>query len=317
MCDLQLGAHLRGRREHPGERLLVGADDGVVRVHHVEGHLARVGVDQHLDRVADVVEVGRQAARGGHGAGVGVLGVGVVVRRGVRVLDPVDLTVEQDRIGIRVEAQERRGLRHPGLHPPVEHQPRVAGDLAGDEQVQVVEPDGEHGLLEERGELDPAVARVMGLDVGAVGQLEVDLGLLGVRHHVAAVVQPEVDRRLGDRGQAAVGLRWDPAHRELRVAVAVVGLAGETDHPVAVGVLEGGVDPGRRREVLVVDLPDAHHHRGLHPVHRVAVDRQGVELVVRADVLQLVVGRLGLERVPEPYVGQGVGVGRQLGGRQG
>ena len=52
-------------------------------------------------------------------------------------------------------------------------------------------------------------------------------------------------------------------------------------------------------------------------VDLVPVDGQRVELVVGADVLEFVVGRLGLGRVPQPDVGQGVAVGRQLRGGQG
>ena len=107
------------------------------------------------------------------------------------------------------------------------------------------------------------------------------------------------------------------AHGELGVAVAGGGVGRRDDHAVAVGVLERGVDPRRGRQVAVVDLPHPHDHRGLDAVDLVAVDGQGVELVVGADVLQLVVGGLGLGRVPQPDVGQGVAVGRQLGGGEG
>ncbi len=232
-CVLQVGAHLRRRGEHPGEGLLVGPDDRVARVHDVEGHLAGVGVDQHLDRVADVVEGLVEAAARGQGAGVGVLGVGVVVGGGVGVLDPVDLPVEQHRIRVGVEAEERCRLGHPGLHAPVEHQPRLVGDLVGDDQVDVAEPDGEHGLVEEVGQLHPAVAGVVGLDVGPVGQLEVDLGLLGVGHHVAGVVEPEVDRRLGHRRAVRCwtpGARRPTANCGLPPSLVAV-LAGETIIP--------------------------------------------------------------------------------------
>ena len=231
-CVAQVGRHLRGRREHPRERLLVRLDDGVVRVHHVERHLAGVGVDDDLDRVAHVVEVGVQAAALRHRAGVGVLRVGVVVRRRVGVLHPVDVPADQDRVRVGVEVEERRRLGHPGLHAAVEHETRVVGDLARDEEVDVVEADGEHHLLEEGRELDPAVTLVVGFDVGAVGQLVVDLGLLGVGHHVPGVVEAEVDRRLGDRRAAR---RWRSAARSPRRTGGrrsdVSTLAGETIMP--------------------------------------------------------------------------------------
>ena len=219
-CWRRAGAHLGRRGEHPAEGLLVRLDDGVLRIHHVEGHLAGVGVDQHLDRVADVVEVLVEPAAAGQGAGVGVLRIGIVVAGGVGVLDPVDVPVEQHRVGIGVEAEEGSGLGHPGLYAPIEHQSGLIGDLIGDEQVDVTEPDGEHHLVEEVRQLHPAVALVVGLDVGPVGQLEVDLGLFGVGHHVAGVVEPEVDGWLGHRGQPAVGDRRHVAHGELGVAVA-------------------------------------------------------------------------------------------------
>ena len=49
----------------------------------------------------------------------------------------------------------------------------------------------------------PPRARVVALDVGVVAALVVDLGLLGVGHHVAGVAQREVDVGLGDLGQPA------------------------------------------------------------------------------------------------------------------
>ena len=56
---LELAGHLRQRHEHVGEGRRVRLQDRVVRVGVVEGHLPRVGVDDHLDRVAHVVVAAR------------------------------------------------------------------------------------------------------------------------------------------------------------------------------------------------------------------------------------------------------------------
>ena len=106
--------HARERREHAGEDLLVGADDGVGRVGDVELHRAVERVDHDLDRVADVVD-----------AAVG-LRVRVAVGRRVGVGDPVQLAVGDHHVGVLVERQEgRRGVQ--ALHDVVAQDDAAAG----------------------------------------------------------------------------------------------------------------------------------------------------------------------------------------------
>ena len=202
--------HLGDGGEHPGEDLLPGLEDGVLRLrqggHVVELHLSRVGVHHHLDRVADVVEVLVQAAVDRKGGGVDVLGVGVVVAGGVGVENPVDLAVGKNRIGIGVVAQEGcRLLGHLG-DVADEHQPRLVGHQVGDEKVEIAEADGEGGLDEEVAQLDAARSLCRSWSPGSGSRWPDSRSpVAGVGQDVVGVARaadPEVDAGLGDLGRA-------------------------------------------------------------------------------------------------------------------
>ena len=75
---------------------------GSLIIHDIEGDRAVVGIDDHLDRVANVVDPVAER-----------LAVGIAVARRIGVHDPVELAViAHDDIGILVEGQERRQQRH-------------------------------------------------------------------------------------------------------------------------------------------------------------------------------------------------------------
>ena len=174
---VQLRAQLRQGDEHVGERGRVRLQDRVLRVGVVEGHLPRVGVDDDLDRVADVVVAGRQVAPDGHLLAARVLRVGVVGRRRVPVDHPVDVPVVDHGVGVVIEGEERRRLLRHGHRVADEHDARLVRDLARDQQVEVAQPQGESRPGEDGGELDATAALVVALDAGAV-LLVVHLGLL-------------------------------------------------------------------------------------------------------------------------------------------
>ena len=255
----QLGLHQVAVGEHAGEGLGVGLHDGVVGVDDVEGHLAVVGVDDDLHRVAHVVEPGPvEVAAGGDPGRVRPLGVREATGGGVGVVDPLDLAVEQHRVGVGVEAEEGGRLAHPFVDVADVDRPRLGGHQAGDERVHVAEAQGQRRPPHEGVHPHPAVAGVDGGVVGAVGVGVVDLLLLGLDDGVAVDALAVVDRRLPQRGLAR---RGQVLQAEVGVAVGRHAGAGGEDRAVAVGVDEVLVDPRLGRDAGDVEL--AHRHQGL------------------------------------------------------
>ena len=169
-------------------------------VHHEEVHLARIGVDHHLDRVAHVVERRVETAVAGKPVGVGVLGVRIVVGGRIGVEHPVHLLVEHHGVGIRVELQERGGLLgHLDDVAVVDHLRRRL-DLAGQEKVEVAEAQGEGTPAHQApGAHSPTTRVTVGDLLAGVGVLVVQLGSLRVRDDEARRVRalPVVDLRAG------------------------------------------------------------------------------------------------------------------------
>ena len=156
----EVGRHRVERLEQGREDPLVRPDDRVGRVGDVERHLAGVGVHDDLDAVADVVErrVAQSGSRRQRGR-IEPLGVREPVARRVGILD-VDqpAVVGHDQVGVLVEAQERRDPRQPIGQRPMEQELAVGGHLVADEQVEVLEAQGEEEARERRVELDPGGA---------------------------------------------------------------------------------------------------------------------------------------------------------------
>src|ERR1019366_3122681 len=95
----QIGRHGGGRQKQVGEKVLVGADDGVGGCEDVQVRFAVVGVHGGFDGVADVVD-GADVS-GVHGARIGVR-----VGGGVAVHDPHQapgIGDHQVRIGVPFE----------------------------------------------------------------------------------------------------------------------------------------------------------------------------------------------------------------------
>ena len=157
-----------------GKALPVGLQDRVGRVDDVEVDGAVVGVDDDLDGVADVVEpvievgalepVDRRPLR-----------VRVPVRRRVGVEDPLDATVDDDRIRVLVEGQERRQRTGPVVDVAHVVDATVGPQVPGEHGVEVAEAESEGGPPEERADADPVGTAVGRGDVLAVVGLEVRL----------------------------------------------------------------------------------------------------------------------------------------------
>ena len=225
--------HRRGRLEEGGEGRRVCLDQGIFRVHHVEGRHAFVGVDDHLHGVADVVDV----------VALKWLRLRVRVRRGRRVSvhDPVQAAVDRDDVGVRVERQERRELLDAVADvAPVQHQ-RLVGDLARDEQAEVAE------LQRPQRSVDAVHwhsvrAGVAREDVLAALRV-VELARGGRREDIVSVGRAdlaEVDRGLGDLDSSG---RRQVLYDIVRQALADHGVDGARGHAVSVGVGQALVEP--------------------------------------------------------------------------
>ena len=134
----QTGRHLRLRREQIRERLAPRLDDRIVVVPDVERDRALIRVDGGLDRVPHIVEVVAQTV-----LTTRRLRVGVHARGRVAVEHPDGLVPEHDRIGVTVEAEERRELGDACLDVTVHQQLGARVDLAREQQVEVTELEGE------------------------------------------------------------------------------------------------------------------------------------------------------------------------------
>ena len=304
----QVGRHLRDVLEQLREGLLVGLDDRVGLVDHVEVDGAVVGVDRYLHRVAYVVEVGVEPASR-RLLRVNRLRVRVVVRRRVRVEHPLDPAVDDDRVRVGVVLEERCDGLHPLLDVSDVDDPRVVRDLARDEQVPVAEAERERGLAEEARHLHAGLALVRrGLGgAAAVGRLL--LGDLRVNDRVAADALAEVHAGVlrVDAVREFAGGR-DPRQHVARL-IGVDRVRGRGNRAVTVRVDEVLAGPGVVGEVGEVELT----HRGQNRLGRlvpdlVAIDIDVTERIERRDLL------LHLERVLR---GQGVVETRVVEGRLG
>ena len=120
------------------------ADDGVLLVDDVVGDRAVVRVSHDLHTVADVVEAaagerGRAEAQRGE-----VLAVGIAVARRERVVDPVQLPIRDDEIGVRVVLEERGDRSLARDDRAAEQDLALRIDLVRHEEVgEIAEPERE------------------------------------------------------------------------------------------------------------------------------------------------------------------------------
>ena len=119
---LQLLRHRRQRLEEPGEAALVGGGDRVGGIHHVQVHRPVVGIDDDLDRIADIVQ-----PQLWEGPGVGERGT-----RGVGILHPHEPPRTDHHIGVVVQTEERGNRPHAVLDGAAHHDPAVSGDIVAE-----------------------------------------------------------------------------------------------------------------------------------------------------------------------------------------
>ena len=173
----------RERLELAGEDLLPGLEHRILGIPGIQIHRAVVGIDRSLDGVADVVGLlGAQAldslrAQGGRvlgdGTQVHLLGVGVGVRGGVAVDDPLDPAIHHSRVDATVQGQIGGDLGHALLGRAVVEDLRVGGDAVREEDLVGSKADGVEDPGQEVAHRGAAVAlEGVGGSLGAGGIVE-------------------------------------------------------------------------------------------------------------------------------------------------
>ena len=191
----QVVGHLGDRTEKAPEGTLVDLDDRIVGISHVEGDPAVEGVDDGLDRVADIVEAGPKAAVRRKFPDRRLLGIGEAVGRRVAVDQVDDPALMEHRVRVGIEPQEGRQLLDPFPYVTDVDDPRIAGDEVRDHRFELAEPEGERCPSKERthGHASPAtdvrIADLQGLLV-LVGV--VDLVSAGPDDGIAIEVLPDI-----------------------------------------------------------------------------------------------------------------------------
>src|ERR1700730_18548668 len=143
---LQVLGNGRQWLEEPREDALVGRGDRVRGICHVKCYRPVVGVDDGFDRIADVIEL--QAGK--------CLGVWEIATRRISILHPEEPALTGPQVGALAEAAESGDGPHPLLNGTAEHDPTVAGDIAGKQQVRVLEIPREEGSASDGADGDPA-----------------------------------------------------------------------------------------------------------------------------------------------------------------
>ena len=300
----QVRGDLALRQHRSRERLLPGLQDRVVLVPLVELDAAVVGVDDGLDRVADVVDVriglghhvgalGRRLRVGGDRVQADPLRVRVGVRGRVAVHDPDDASVHDRGIRVAVHLEPRCGLLHPLPGGPVVDDLGLGVHPVRQQDVDVAELRRVEQSVPQAADVHPTLALVRVrrrvAAVAATGGVQLDRRAArgGADDGVAGLDLTEVDPRLV---LVDLALRRDVPDDPLGLATGLALVAVRRDHAVAVGVDGAQVVPVLALDAGDVHLPHRHHGVGLGAVDGVAVHVQGVgELVVATDLLELLV----------------------------
>jgi len=148
--------------EQIGERLAPRRNDRVVRIHHVERHVARERINDGFHTVAHVVKRRIESAARRELVDVRLLGVRVPVADGVRVEHPTNGAVNHHRVRVGVVAQERCKARDTLGHVAIVDDARLRRDEARAEQVVFVVFDRISDPTQRRRKLHAAGRRLLG-----------------------------------------------------------------------------------------------------------------------------------------------------------
>ena len=292
------------RREQAGEGPAERRGDRVARIDHVVGGGAVVGVDDHLDAVADVVDA------------AGALRVGIAIAGRVGVLDPEQPALVDRQVRIGVVVEERRDQADALGDAAVIEDAALGGQIVRQQRLHRSEAQREQQLASERADADAARARVGREDVVLALRI-VELACLRLDEDVVVRQLAEVEARLGYR-QVDGGLRRQVADEQRRQAFAGDLVHRAERQAVAVREREVLVDPVAVRQRVGVQLARRQHDLPVLAVDHVAVVVDGDEVVVGPDLLDLAERVLERLVIPERHVAQGDRVGVEvLAGQRG
>ena len=316
--------HLVYRGHDVGESLHPGLENRILRIPLVQGDGAVVRIDDCLDRVAHVVElILRLKARWQIPRGARIARrirkrdtarIGVVIRCRVGVNDPLDASVDNDRVRILVNRQEGSDLLHAQRRVAIPQDARVGVHEIGQQQVRVLELGGKHESVEQRTHRHAAgtVVRICLLAGGAgviwVIKLDRRGALRGAHDAVEGRKLAEVHPRLIDL-QLTSGRNI--AFEEVGLTIAQCRVVVGRDEAIAVRVHGPVVGPVALTvgNAGKVDLTHGNHGTAVFATDVVSVDVETIiERVVAANLLQLVVGRRNKGRIKQANIRKGADV---------
>ena len=176
----------------------VDIENRVLWIHDVERHRAVIHVHDDLYRVADVIATLCRTARQR-------LRVGVAIRDGIGVLNPIKFAVAHYSIRVLVEQQEWRDLRHAFLDTPPDLNSALWREIRGEQNIHVFLCPGKQEPLPNAVQRDSTAPLVARIDVlvalGIVKLLDSGRDDLVARRYLAII-----DCRLG--GVQASVLRY-------------------------------------------------------------------------------------------------------------
>ena len=126
MDSAGVGAGQIERVEQPRKRRAISAQDRISRIDDVEAHVALIGIDHNLYRVANVTE-----------SVVGRLGIGKPVGDGVGILYPEQSPLVDDEIRIAIELQEGCTPRNTLLDRSPQLDAALRQEVRGQDDVDV------------------------------------------------------------------------------------------------------------------------------------------------------------------------------------
>ena len=288
----QLRRHAFEAFQESGIHAVIGLNDGVFGVGQIVIHCAVVRVHHDFHRVADVIEL--LVMRLGEGVAVGV---------GVGVLDPEETLLGDHNVGILVQKNERRdGFDALDDVAPEEDAALVVG-FGGEEDIPIIKIEGENQFAEQGVDGNAAPPLVIRQFVALFNGI-IDFPAVIGGDGIAIVRQAVINAGLLN-GEAIVRARGDVLDEPGHGFLAALG-RGSHDHPVAVGVLQTFVDPVAHAggQVFQAQLPGCQKHLLVHVVDRIAVHVHGGELVIGAQLLELLVDVLEHFPVPDRDIAQ-------------
>ena len=212
------------------------------------------------------------------------LAIRKVVRGGIRVDDPVQLSIRHGNIGVMIQLQE--GCDGSDTIPdlPVKQHSAFLPWIAGEEESGAVEFPAEYEFAPEVSQGHAAGSRMTAVDV--LIPLRV-IKLLLARSHVNRSVGQLtiVNLRTLRHELGTCSLGWNVLDQEIRQSIRCELAHGCHGDPITVGVLEPLIHEGLalRRQVRQLHFARRDHDLPIASANRVSIDIHILEFIVKAD----------------------------------